>query len=106
MGWKLMLINIKYKIVAVKYRIFSRFTKFCARALYNVGLQHHPNTNHVERLHGSIREREKTMSGLKIEDSNKFAVKSDVNNIQGCFSEYLHSHRTRIRTGGFRPGIS
>jgi len=35
--------------------------------LYNVGLQHHPNNNHVERLHGSIREREKTMRGLKVE---------------------------------------
>jgi transposase-like protein len=37
--------------------------------LYNVGLQHHPNNNHIERLHGSIRDREKTMRGLKIEDT-------------------------------------
>jgi transposase-like protein len=37
--------------------------------LYNVGLQHHPNNNHVERLHSSIREREKTMRGLKIGSS-------------------------------------
>ena len=35
--------------------------------LYNVGLQHHPNNNHVERLHGEIRSREKTMRGLKID---------------------------------------
>ena len=34
-----------------------------------MGLQHHPNNNHVERLHGTIREREKTMRGLKIEDT-------------------------------------
>lgn len=37
--------------------------------LWNVGLQHHPNNNHVERLHGTIREREKTMRGLKVEDT-------------------------------------
>ncbi len=37
--------------------------------LYNVGLQHHPNNNHVERLHGTIRQREKVMRGLKIEDT-------------------------------------
>jgi transposase-like protein len=37
--------------------------------LWNVGLQHHPNNNHVERLHGTVREREKTMRGLKIENS-------------------------------------
>lgn len=37
--------------------------------LWNVGLQHHPNNNHVERLHGTIREREKVMRGLKIEDT-------------------------------------
>jgi transposase-like protein len=37
--------------------------------LWNVGLQHHPNNNHVERLHGSIRDREKTMRGLKIEET-------------------------------------
>jgi len=37
--------------------------------LWNVGLQHHPNNNHVERLHGTIREREKTMRGLKIEST-------------------------------------
>jgi len=37
--------------------------------LWNVGLQHHPNNNHVERLHGTIRQREKTMRGLKIEDT-------------------------------------
>lgn len=34
--------------------------------LYNVGLQHHPNNNHVERLHGEIRSREKTMRGMKV----------------------------------------
>ena len=33
--------------------------------LWNVGLQNHTNNNHVERLHGTIREREKTMRGLK-----------------------------------------
>jgi transposase-like protein len=33
--------------------------------LWNVGLQHHPNNNHVERLHGSIRQREKVMRGIK-----------------------------------------
>jgi hypothetical protein len=32
-----------------------------------VGLQHHPNNNHIERLHGSIRQREKVMRGLKID---------------------------------------
>ena len=37
--------------------------------LYNVGLQHHPNNNHVERLHGTIRSREKTMRGVKIEST-------------------------------------
>jgi len=37
--------------------------------LYNVGLQHHPNNNHVERLHGTIRGREKTMRGLKTDDT-------------------------------------
>lgn len=33
--------------------------------LWNVGLQHHPNNNHVERLHGTIRQREKVMRALK-----------------------------------------
>jgi transposase-like protein len=37
--------------------------------LWNVGLQHHPNNNHIERLHGTVREREKTMRGVKKEDS-------------------------------------
>jgi transposase-like protein len=37
--------------------------------LYNVGLQHHPNNNHVERLHGTIRQREKVMRGLKVDDT-------------------------------------
>jgi len=37
--------------------------------LWNVGLQHHPNNNHVERLHGTIRDREKTFRGLKIEST-------------------------------------
>jgi len=37
--------------------------------LYNVGLQHHPNNNHVERLHGTIRQREKVTRGLKIDDT-------------------------------------
>jgi transposase-like protein len=37
--------------------------------LWNVGLQHHPNNNHIERLHGNIRDREKTMRGLKIENT-------------------------------------
>jgi transposase-like protein len=37
--------------------------------LWNVGLQHHPNNNHVERLHGSIRQREKVMRGLKVDDT-------------------------------------
>ncbi len=35
--------------------------------LYNVGLRHHPNNNHVERLHGEIRSREKTMRGIKVD---------------------------------------
>ena len=30
---------------------------------------HHPNNNHVERLHGTIRQREKVMRGLKIDDT-------------------------------------
>jgi transposase-like protein len=34
-----------------------------------VGLQHHPNNNHVERLHGSIRQREKTMRGIKTKET-------------------------------------
>jgi len=38
--------------------------------LWNVGLEHHPNNNHVERLHGSIREREKTMRGLKADKTS------------------------------------
>jgi len=37
--------------------------------LWNVGLQHHPNNNHVERLHGSIRQREKVMRGIKIKST-------------------------------------
>ena len=37
--------------------------------IWNVGLQHHPNNNHVERLHGTIRNREKTMRGVKKTDS-------------------------------------
>ena len=37
--------------------------------LWNVGLKHHPNNNHVERLHGTIRQREKVMRGLKIEET-------------------------------------
>jgi transposase-like protein len=37
--------------------------------LYNVGLHQHPNNNHVERLHGTIRNREKTLRGVKKEDS-------------------------------------
>lgn len=37
--------------------------------LWNVGLQHHPNNNHIERLHGTIRDREKTFRGLKIEST-------------------------------------
>jgi len=37
--------------------------------LYNVGLRHHPNNNHVERLHGEIRSREKTMRGLKTDET-------------------------------------
>lgn len=37
--------------------------------LWNVGLQHHPNNNHIERLHGTIRQREKVMRGMKIEET-------------------------------------
>ncbi len=37
--------------------------------LWNVGLEHHPNNNHIERLHGSIRQREKVMRGLKVDDT-------------------------------------
>lgn len=37
--------------------------------LWNVGLEHHPNNNHIERLHGTIRQREKVMRGLKIENT-------------------------------------
>lgn len=37
--------------------------------LWNVGLEHHPNNNHVERLHGTIRQREKVMRGVKIEST-------------------------------------
>ena len=35
--------------------------------LWNVGITHHPNNNHVERLHGTIRQREKVMRGLKVD---------------------------------------
>ena len=49
--------------------------------LHNVGLQHHPNNNHVKRLHGGTREREKNMHGLKIENTTKtFAVLSNIKN--------------------------
>ena len=37
--------------------------------LHNTGLQHHPNNNHVERLHGTIRQREKVMRGLKTDNT-------------------------------------
>jgi putative transposase len=37
--------------------------------LWNTGLQHHPNNNHVERLHGTIRQRQKVMRGVKIEST-------------------------------------
>jgi putative transposase len=37
--------------------------------LFNRGLQHHPNNNHVERLHGTIRQREKVMRALKNDDT-------------------------------------
>lgn len=37
--------------------------------LWNVGLRHHTNNNHLERLHGTMRDREKTMRGLKVEDT-------------------------------------
>ena len=37
--------------------------------LFNIGLQHHPNNNHIERLHGTVREREKTMRGLKVDET-------------------------------------
>ncbi|MCJ7571720.1 MAG: IS6 family transposase [Candidatus Thermoplasmatota archaeon] len=48
--------------------------EFCTKTnetehLWNTGLRHHPSNNHVERLHGTIRDREKTMRGLKIEDT-------------------------------------
>jgi len=37
--------------------------------IYNVGLQHHPNNNHVERLHGTIRQREKVMRAMKTDET-------------------------------------
>ena len=37
--------------------------------LWNVGITHHPNNNHVERLHGTIRQREKVMRGVKIDST-------------------------------------
>jgi len=37
--------------------------------MFNVGHQHHPNNNHVERLHGTIRQREKVMRGVKIDST-------------------------------------
>lgn len=51
--------------------IFKEFTTNTHETehLYNVGLQHHPNNNHVERLQGTVRERNKTQRGLKSEDS-------------------------------------
>jgi len=35
--------------------------------LWNIGIQHHPNNNHIERLHGTIRQREKVMRGVKVD---------------------------------------
>ena len=37
--------------------------------LWNVGLQHHPNNNHVERLHSTIRQREKVIRALKTKET-------------------------------------
>jgi transposase-like protein len=37
--------------------------------LGKVGITHHPNNNHVESLHGTIRQREKVMRGLKTNDT-------------------------------------
>ena len=37
--------------------------------IWNVGLQHHPNNNHIERLDGTVRDREKTMRGLKVDET-------------------------------------
>ncbi len=37
--------------------------------LFNIGIHHHPNNNHVERLHGTIREREKIMRAVKKSDT-------------------------------------
>jgi len=37
--------------------------------LGKVGITHHPNNNHVERLHGTIRQREKVMRGLKTDET-------------------------------------
>jgi transposase-like protein len=37
--------------------------------LWNTGLQYHPNNNHIERLHGTIRQREKTMRALKTDET-------------------------------------
>jgi len=56
---------------AYRHAINKEFTTNTGETehLWNVGLQHHPNNNHVERLHGSIREREKTMRGLKVDET-------------------------------------
>ncbi len=32
-------------------------------------MQHHPNNNHIERLDGTVRDREKTMRGLKVDET-------------------------------------
>ena len=54
-----------------KHAINKEFTTNTGETehIYNVGLQHHPNNNVVERLHGSIRQREKVMRGLKVDDT-------------------------------------
>lgn len=67
--------KLKYMVTdglyAYKRAVNKEFStnNYETKHLWNVGLQHHPNNNHVERLHGTIRNREKTMRGLKIEDT-------------------------------------
>lgn len=63
--------------------------------LWNVGLQHHPNNNHVERLHGSEKERFKVMRGF------------DQDNGCATLSEGFRVHYNLIRdhqTLGVTPG--
>jgi transposase-like protein len=56
---------------AYRHAVNKEFTTNTSETehLWNVGITHHPNNNHVERLHGTIRQREKVMRGVKIDST-------------------------------------